>query len=188
MPMSIAAASIATRRGRLNRAVWRVRQFGHAVWSRPDSAVDADLQRLLASDQQWRLLARLTPFDRAHHLRVHQLLTEAGHDDPDLLRAALLHDIGKADGRGRVNVVHRTTHVLLGRLLSAALDRLAVNGGWFRHGIWLSVHHATIGAELAASAGASERCCRLIASHHRPDRDLDPLQAALTAADDAAIR
>lgn len=188
MQMSIATAATSQERGGLRTVLWRVRQFGHAIDSRSDPAVDVELRRLLGSDAQWRLLARLTPFDRAHHLRVHRLLVEAGHDDPDLLLAGLLHDVGKADERGRVSVPHRAVHVLLARLAPSLLNRLAGNAGWFRHGLWLSLRHAEIGACMVAAAGGSQRCCALIAHHSAPSSSADPLLAALVAADNAAIR
>ncbi|MEX1158725.1 MAG: hypothetical protein WEC79_07345 [Thermomicrobiales bacterium] len=180
-------ATVAGRRG-LGGALWRLRQFGHMMRSRPDAAVDAELLRLLDCDAQWFLLARLSPFDRAHHLRVHTVVVESGYDDPDLLRAALLHDIGKADDRGRVNAVHRAAHVLLERLSPTLLTRVIGSGDGFRHGLWLSVLHPALGASLASEAGASARCCALIASHADHAGGADPLQAALASADDAAIR
>jgi hypothetical protein len=188
MPMTIATSFPTHRRGRLSNALWRVRQFSHALRCRSDPAVDTELRRLLDSDAQWALLTRLTPFDRAHHLRVYALLVASGHDDPDLLRAALLHDVGKADERGRVNPLHRTAHVLLGCIAPGLLRRVAISGGWLSHGLWLSLHHAENGAVLAARAGASERCCALIAAHAGPLRSSDPLLVALAAADHASIR
>jgi hypothetical protein len=188
MPAAIASTTSVQMRGRLSRAVWRVRQFGHALWSRSDPAVDFELRRLLDSEAQWRLLERLTPFDRAHHLRVYRLLVESGQTDPDLLLAGLLHDAGKADDRGRVNAAHRTAHVLLRRLSPSQYERLAVEGCWFRHGLWLNIHHAALGAEIASQAGASDRCCSLIRAHADPGPHTDPLLEALVAADNASIR
>jgi hypothetical protein len=180
--------SIAAAPDRRRAALWRVQQFVHALGSRPDRAVDLKLRHLLGSDAQWRLLERLTPFDRAHHLRVHQLLLDAGHDDPDLLRAALLHDIGKADERGRVTAVHRAIRVTLRRIAPSLLDRVARKGNRLTHGLWLADCHAETGAALAGRAGASVRCCELIARHEDPEPDDDSLLAALIAADAAAIR
>ena len=188
MPMSIATTTIVPTRNTVQRVLWRARQFGHVIWSRPDNDVDAELRRLLDCDAQWTLLARLTPFDRAHHLRVHQWLVASGESDPDLLLAGLLHDVGKADASVRVNPLHRAACVLLFKVSPSLLERLAVRGNWFGHGLWLNVHHAEAGAMLARDAGASERCCALIRAHAEPWSHTDPLLNALIAADNATIR
>jgi hypothetical protein len=195
------------RRHPLLGALWRIWQGLHALHARPDAVVDAELRRLITNDDQWRLLARLTPFDRAHHLRVHQLLCERGCTDVDVLLAALLHDVGKADGHARAHVGHRTLKVLLQRVAPRLLQRLTLRPQhWVLHGLYLSCHHPRLGAELAAAAGASERCCALIARHEEQGSRTestestestegsesvelaDPGLAALIAADEAAIR
>jgi putative nucleotidyltransferase with HDIG domain len=166
----------------------RIAQFVGAVRCKDDPAVDARLRVLLGNDAQWALLQRLAPFDRAHHLRVHELLVTLGHDDLDLLRAALLHDIGKADERGRVRLPHRVVSTLLGELAPSLLARLSrADRDGVRHGLYLAAHHARLGAELAAQAGASARCCALIAGHEGAQVGDDPLLAALIAADSQAI-
>jgi putative nucleotidyltransferase with HDIG domain len=156
--------------------------------ARPDPAVDAELRQLLGSEAQWRLLARLAPFDRAHHLCVYHTLFAAGQRDPDLLRAALLHDVGKADEHGHVRAVHRAASVVLRRLAPAALRWLtARDRRGPLHGLYLARQHAALGAALARAAGVSERCCALIA-HHEDEQALDdPALAALVAADEATI-
>lgn len=165
----------------------RVGQFARAARARLDPAADAELRALLANEAQWRLLERLTPYDRAHVLRVRRLLVDFGHNDPDLLRAALLHDVGKADEQGRVRLAHRVAIVLLRRLTTGLLRRLTdrPRGGALR-GLYLAERHAELGARLAAEAGASARCCELIARHEQLDADADSALAALQAADATA--
>lgn len=172
----------------LHRAGWRVMQALHLIGAMPDGEADARIRALLADDRQWRLLARLTPFDRAHHLRVHELLVARGETDPDLLRAALLHDVGKADERGRAHLGHRALKVLLRPVGQDLLDRLARIDVGPLHGLALARHHALLGARLAAAAGASARCCELIARHEERPPTGDPDLDALIVADGAAIR
>lgn len=173
------------RQGLLERVIRRVSQFVRACTARHDPTLDHELRHLLGDARQWALLARLPHFDRLHHLQVYRRLEAMGHHDPDLLRAALLHDIGKADGRGRVMLVHRVARVLLRAVWPAGLGTLArENGSWLTHGLYLAEHHARLGAGLAREAGASERCCRLILLHDERRRHDDPDLAALAAADD----
>ena len=188
MPMPLGAVYEPSSRGPWRRALWRARQFGHSIRAQHDPSIDDALRVLLASDAQWRLLERLTPFDRAHHLCVYSILVDAGHDHPDLLRASLLHDVGKADNRGRANALHRSVYVLLRRYLPALLPWIAREGMPLMHGLYLTDRHASIGAAMARAAGASERSCELIARHGERSESTDALLNALIAADTAAIR
>ena len=159
-------------------ARWRVLQFLTALSVRPNPEVDLRLRAVVQNDALWALLRRMTPFDRSHHLHVYEALRSAGYSDPDLLLAGALHDVGKADDRGRVWLVHRVTKVLLARRAPGLLNNLTnVKGNAFAHGLYLCVQHAELGALLAESAGASPRCCELIRLHEEDadsvaDRDL----------------
>lgn len=147
------------------RSAYRVRQFIRQIISRPDPEVDSALSALLP-DEQWALVRRLSPADRTHLLAIHRELVRQGWTDSDLLHAALLHDVGKADTDGRAGPLHRTIKVVLASIAPDLLNRLAVErGGWLGHGLYLSLHHATHGAERALTAGATERTCWLIAHH-----------------------
>ena len=120
--------------------------------------------------------------DRRHALDVAGRLVAAGHDDPDLLAAALLHDAAK--GR-RMGLVHRIGGVLLEAFAPGLLRRLASpDPGSWRYPFHLYLHHAELSAGLAARAGCSPRVAAFIrATATGPDARL---QRALTEADDAS--
>jgi putative nucleotidyltransferase with HDIG domain len=166
------------------RPAGRVGQFLHALRCRHDRGIDDRLRMLLDDERQWSLLARLAPYDRAHHLDVHERLVTAGFTDADLLRAALLHDVGKADERGRVRLQHRVARVILRRALPGPLRRIGARPSRIWHGMYLAENHAELGAHAAREAGASASCCELIAAHESEPPGSDPALAALIAADE----
>jgi hypothetical protein len=120
--------------------------------------------------------------DRRHGLDVSARLLAAGHDDGDLLAAALLHDAGK--GR-RMRLWHRVAGVLLEAFAPRVLRRLANQdpASW-RHPFHLYLHHAELSAELVLAAGGTQRTAEFIRG--TAGGDDARLQRALTAADDAS--
>lgn len=118
------------------------------------------------------LFQTMSPADQRHSLRVCQGLLARGCTDKDLLAAALLHDVGKA--QGRVPFWTRPA-IVLGKMFAPhLLKRLTVYPyegrklpGWQRSlsNAWW---HAEIGAELAAAAGLSEKAVLYIRTHHQP--------------------
>jgi hypothetical protein len=161
--------------------VHRVEQFiGHLTARvRPDEVALA--QRLLPA-AAWSLFAEMPVADRRHALDVARRLLAAGHDDDDLLVAALLHDAAK--GR-RLRLWHRVGGVLLEALAPGALKRLASPqpGSW-RHPFHLYLHHADLSADAARAAGCSERAAAFIRGG-AAEAD-GALAAALHAADEAS--
>jgi hypothetical protein len=120
--------------------------------------------------------------DRRHALDVVARLTDAQHDDPDLLVAALLHDVAKGH---RMRLWHRVGGVLLAALAPRLLARLASPDprSW-RHPFHLYLHHAALSAEVAARAGCSPRTVAFIAG---TAAGLDAsLAAAFAVADEAS--
>ena len=122
------------------------------------------------------LFETMSAADQQHALRVCRGLQEGGYTEKDLLAAALLHDVGKAGGR----VPFWTRPVIvIGKLcFPRLLARFAV---YPREGMRLPClqswriplgyawWHADIGANLAATAGLSERAVLYIRTHHQPD-------------------
>ena len=159
----------------------RVRQFVAHVRARVTPEEAALAHRVLPAPLA-ELFDGMPVADRRHALDVAGRLLAAGHDDPDSLAAALLHDVAKGD---RMRLWHRIAGVLLQALAPGVLRRLASPEprSW-RHPFHLYLHHADLSAQLVASAGGSERACAFI----RGDAGGEDarLQRALTDADDAS--
>ena len=188
--------------------VYRVRQFvrAAAAWLQlpvpgggpgagvqPGELVDEQASQILGPQAQ-SLFEAMPSYDRRHALSVMHALRLGGHTSPDLLAAALLHDMGKTvqwdgtqavRGDGALRLWHRVAVVLMRALSPELVERIGEDrsGSW-RHPFFVQEHHAVIGAELARQAGCSARTVELI-SHHEdpPDQARDPLLAALQAAD-----
>jgi hypothetical protein len=119
--------------------------------------------------------------DRRHGLDVAGRLLRGGHDDRDLLGAALLHDAAKGH---RMRLWHRVAGVLLAATAPSVLRRLASpDPSSWRHAFHLYLHHEPLSAALSADAGCAPRVGAFIRGEV-DDSDL-PLLLALTRADDA---
>lgn len=159
----------------IRRVGYRIGQFGRGVvpWA---SSRDLALAAAALDERQYAAFMLMAPADQRHAARVARALLTAGLRDPDLIVAALLHDLGKVDarGEGRVLLFHRVAKVALTRVAPATWRRLsaAPRPGPAR-GYYLLRHHPALGAAWAEALGASPRACALIAAHEgdsiRPD-------------------
>ena len=136
---------------------------------------------------QMELFRRMPYFDQRHSLNVFRALRARGYDDPDLLVAALLHDVGKAGGT--LQVWHRAIVALARVIEPRLLNRLAKGDprSW-RYPFFVHLRHPERGAELAQAAGCSPTTVELIRRHHDPAANprrtrLDELLAALQEVD-----
>jgi len=162
-----------------------VRQFGRALTARVRPEERALVARILPAPAA-ELFFRMPRQDQRHGLDMVYALQKRGEDAPELLAAALLHDVAKAGG---VRVWHRVIAVLLLALSPGWLHRLASpDPASWRHPFWLQLHHPQRGAELAAAAGCAAATVELIRHHQeakaRLAPPLDRWLAALQRVDD----
>ncbi len=159
----------------------RVAQFWHtltAPWHNVDEAYAA---RYLAP-AELALFRRMPRAEQLHGIALAQALAARGWADDDLLKAALLHDVGKTVVRPRL--WERVAVVLAEWLFPRHAARWAQGEarGW-RRGFVIRAQHAAWGAELLAAAGASPRVVALVRAHHDP-AGADAALVALQALDD----
>lgn len=117
----------------------------------------------------YALFTAMSPSDQRHSLRVCLGLQARGCAEADMLAAALLHDVGKA--QGRVPFWTRPLIVVGKRCAPRLLQRIAIypRAGLprWRRALGYAWWHAEIGAEMAAAAGLSERAVLYIRTHHQ---------------------
>jgi hypothetical protein len=157
----------------------RIRQFVRYVTGRVSGA-ERDALRAWLTAQELALFDSMHRADRRHGLDVVAELRRAGHADPDLLMAGLLHDSGK--GRS-LHVWHRVAWSLgerYGQRLRGIFQRIPT----FRAAFATLAEHAQVSAELALAAGCSEQTADLIRHQAAPVDDV--LGLALQLADEAS--
>ncbi len=145
-------------------ATWRTVRGVHPRLVAPDDAwAEA---RLVASERD--LYRAMDPRERDHAVRVAKALLRRRPDASDeLVRAALLHDVGKS---GRVyRLAERVLVHLLGAGSAPAEPRLDGLAGARQ----LARHHAAYGAAMIRAAGGAARVAELVARHERPGDDRD---------------
>lgn len=165
-------------------ALYRVRQFLRAIRAQGASAEELrELQAILNPDQM-ALFQCLPGYDQRHSLEVMAALRAAGHDEPALLAAALLHDAAKT----RLRLRHRALVTLVRALAPAWAAHLSRGRGTgWQAPFVIAAHHAAWGAEMAARAGSDPLTVALIRHHHHPSNgatEESRLLAAFQAADD----
>lgn len=163
---------------------YRVGQFLRAVTARASLAHEKEkLEQLLSvlPPAGRELFYRQAPQDQRHALEVCEALRSAGYTNPDLLAAALLHDVGKA--AAQLPPWMRGVLVLSEQLAPEALSEQLQDAEPFE----AYVDHPEIGARWAEEAGCSALTVALIRRHQEQltclQSEEDRLLAALQAAD-----
>jgi HD domain len=171
----------------ISRLTYRSRQFWNALLS-PSKRVPSEALLPHLNSAQIVLFRRMQPAEQVHAYQIFKRLESAGQTTPDLLTAALLHDVGKI--LVPLSIFDRVL-IVLGKYFFRKASRRWAEGT--PHGLRLpfvvAEHHAGWGADLACQAGATQLSVELIRRHQdtsNPDSDsqTEHLLAALQAADD----
>jgi hypothetical protein len=158
---------------KINQAIYRTRQFWLALSARSLTQEDLAPARSVLTADQMQLFTCLQPSEQIHALRVLQTVQGEGESDPDLMTAALLHDIGKA--RAPLRLCERVLIVLVKSLFPGRSKAWGTGGldGWMRPFV-IAEQHPAWGGDMVAEVGASPLAVSLIRRHQSPD-SLEPV-------------
>ncbi|MCB8979055.1 MAG: HD domain-containing protein [Ardenticatenaceae bacterium] len=149
---------------------YRLWQFWQILTAVPlEPAARAEVTAILSA-QELALFDRFSFNDQWHSYRVMKMLRDAGHTQPSLLVAALLHDVGKT--KLSLSIWQRSLIVLASILLPR---QTAVWGqgeavGWKRPFV-VKAQHPAWSAEMATAAGSQSQAIELMRRHQDP---IDP--------------
>ncbi len=142
---------------------YRVRQFLRALTARIS---EEELQQVahILTPSSLTLFRSMATQDQRHGLDVYTSLQRAGHTHPDLLTAALLHDVGKS--MARLPAWQRAIIVLLDSFAPGLLARLSQGktDGWRRPFV-VHARHPEIGARRTQEVGCTPLTVALIRRH-----------------------
>ncbi len=133
------------------------------------------------------LFHQMSPADQAHGLGVLRSLLARDEKDPNLLAAALLHDVGKS--QVRLRLWERIFIVLVSWLAPGRVQRWGEGQltSWRRPFI-IAVRHPAWGAEIIRQTGGSGELVTLVLRHQEdlppdPAKEIDRLLYRLQEAD-----
>ena len=146
------------------------KRLGYRIWQfqqsfKPSlSQKEWDRIRLFLSPVEIVLFTKMPIPDQNHSFRVFNSVLNDGGDDEDLIKAALLHDIGKG-----LHPLHRWERVFA-VLVGGISPELAISWGkgepeGFKRPLVIIHKHPDWGAELARETGSSETVVWLIQNH-----------------------
>lgn len=164
----------------LQRLFYRGRQFWLALHHRPAARELEQAHRILGPEL-FALFLQMQPGEQVHSIRVMQQLVTQGESHPDLLTAALLHDVGKI--RRKLRLWERVWIVLVrfiggsrsrrwGRPMDGDLSHLP----FWKQPLVVAEQHPAWGADMVAAAGGSPVTVWLIRFHAANLADVEPVQ------------
>jgi hypothetical protein len=157
------------------RILYRTRQFWHYLAASPAST-DLDTVKKILEPPLLDLFLGMSPEEQAHSINILHKLLEMGENNPDLLAAALLHDVGK--NRFPLKLRERVLIVLCKMAFPRHIKRWGAGNhltpplGFWKGILWrlkkplmVAEQHPRWGAEMAFKAGANPLVVSLIRRH-----------------------
>jgi len=145
------------------KIIYRIWQFWKSLQGSPRVEEWSRINTIL-SPGELVLFEQLPVPDQNHSLRVLGTLEAEGENNPDLLKAALLHDLGKI--KYPLKRWERVFAVLTSGLFPRSYKRWGSgNPTGLKRPLVIIQGHPDWGAELAESAGSSPRVVWLILNH-----------------------
>ena len=146
-----------------NKIRYRLWQFWQSLKRSPRDNDWAAVQNFL-SQEELDLIKQLPAADQNHSLRVFRSLQTQGEDDPNLIKAALLHDLGKL--RYPLRRWERIYAVLVTRFFPQRVKSWGESKpAGLRRPLAVIHQHPCWGAEIARTAGSSTRTVWFIKNH-----------------------
>ncbi len=146
------------------RFAYRARQFWNATL-RPEVHIKREAILPYLSPAQLILFRQMQPAEQAHAFHLLNRLIETGKNEPDLLAAALLHDVGKI--LLPLSIFDRILIVAGTHLFPKNAKRWGeAKPKGFRRPFVVAAQHAAWGADLVEQAGASSLTIELVRRHH----------------------
>jgi hypothetical protein len=152
---------------------YRVSQFWNALWPSTRTTEDLAPAARILTEAEMALFSRLQPSEQTHALRVFQMVQESGENQPELLTAALLHDIGKICHPLRI---WERVMIVLGKFLFPI--KYESWGSGLPRGVGrafvIAAQHPTWGAELTQAVKTSPLAVNLIQRHQEKIPNSNP--------------
>lgn len=148
----------------VREVIYRTGQFWADIFpSQLSGGAWKEIEGQLTAVEQ-SLFNQYAPADKMHVYAVFRTLKVAGHQNPHLLTAALLHDVGKA--RYTLSVWDRVWPVLLKKIAPSLYEKWGDEEptGWKRPFVIIK-QHPEWGAKMAEEAGSHEIVVSLIRRH-----------------------
>ena len=143
----------------LKNISWRTLYAFVPVLAQPDD----DFARRHLNSKAYGLYLSMDKRDRAHACEVAKAVLTELEPSRQLVAAAFLHDIGKAEGR--YNALERIlVHLYCPTALPKSPRLKGLSGVWQRR-----LHHAYYGAQKIREAGLAEDLALIVEYHHQPE-------------------